>query len=184
MRKLILSNMLTVDGFFAGPQREIDWHVVDDEFNQNSIALLDAVDTLIFGRVTYQLMASYWPTTEALNDDPQVAERMNRMPKITFSRSLDHVDWEYTRLIKNDPVAEISQLKSGPGKDMVIFGSGSLASILAGAGLIDDYRIFISPIILGSGMPLFAGLQKRVQLELVGAKIFKSGVVGLRYTAG
>ena len=107
MRKVVLFNMVTLDGFFAGPEGEIDWHHVDQEFNEFAIEQLNTAGSLIFGRLTYQLMSSYWPTPAAKNDDPIVAEMMNQIPKYVFSRTLVTADWENTRLVKEDPSAEI-----------------------------------------------------------------------------
>ncbi len=122
MRKVILVDMVTLDGFFEGSNREIDWHNVDDEFNKFAVDQLNSVDILLFGRVTYELMVSYWPTPAATNDDPIVAEKMNSMPKIVFSRTLKKAEWNNTRLIKENIAEEISKLKQQPGKDLIIFG--------------------------------------------------------------
>jgi dihydrofolate reductase len=181
MRKLIVWNMLSLDGFFEGTNKEIDWHVVDGEFNDLANEQLLSVDLIIFGRVTYQLMASYWPTPAGRQDDPIIADKMNRWPKLVFSRSLDQVDWENTRLYKGDIVEEITRLKALPGKDMIIFGSGSLVTQLTQAHAIDEYRFGINPVILGSGKPMFAGLQARLPLKLLRARTLRSGVVILYY---
>ena len=93
MRKVILFNMVSLDGFFEAPKRDINWHNVDDEFNEFAIEQMNTVDTLIFGRVTYEFMVSYWPTSEAITNDPIVAEKMNSLPKIVFSKTLSQVDW-------------------------------------------------------------------------------------------
>src|SRR5258708_25381331 len=106
MKKLLVSEMVSVDGFFAGPNGEIDWHNVDEEFNTFAIEQLDSVDTLVFGRVTYELMASYWPTAEALKDDSVVAAKMNALPKIVFSKTLEKVEWNNSLLAKNDVVQQ------------------------------------------------------------------------------
>src|SRR5574338_224425 len=133
MRKLFSFNMVTLDGFFEGPNGEIDWHNADnEEFNEFAIEQTSSVDTLIFGRKTYQMMASYWPTDVAINADPIVADLMNRLSKIVFSRTLESVDWNNTRLIRENAQQELKNLKMQPGKDMAIFGSASLIS-----GLMD-----------------------------------------------
>ncbi len=172
--------MVSVDGFFAGPNGEIDWHNVDEEFNTFAIEQLDSVDTLVFGRVTYELMASYWPTAEALKDDSVVAAKMNALPKIVFSKTLEKVEWNNSRLAKNDVVEEISQLKKENGRDIVIFGSGTVVSVLAEAGLIDEYRLIINPVALGKGKSLFAGAHE-FKLKLLDTKQFRSGNVLLKY---
>jgi len=181
MRKLIVSNLVTVDGYFAGTNGEIDWHNVDNDFNQYAAALLDEVDTLIFGRVTYQLMASYWPKKDAITNDPIIAPRMNRLQKIVFSKTLHKVDWKNSRLAKNDPVQEIINLKQQPGKDMVIFGSGSIVSALTPMGLIDDFRLIVNPLILGEGKSMFSNIADRTYLELMRIQSFKNGNVLLQY---
>src|SRR6185295_1195127 len=115
MRKVIFQMMISLDGFFEGPNREIDWHNVDEEFNEYAIDLLDNVDVLLFGRVTYELMANYWPTLSATTDDPIVASKMNSLPKIVFSRTLEKADWNNTRLVKENIAEEVSKLKQQPG---------------------------------------------------------------------
>ncbi len=181
MCKVIFQNMLTLDGFFEGPNQEIDWHAVDAEFNEVALALEDEVDTLLFGRITYQLMAAYWPSPEGKRDDPLVAGMMNRLQKVVFSRTLNQVDWENSRLVKSDPAAEVAQLKALPGKHMAIFGSADLSTVLIQHRLVDEYRLFINPIILGSGHPAFKGLLQRIPLRLVSSRIFKNGLVLLTY---
>lgn len=181
MRKLIVSNMVTVDGYFAGPGEEIDWHNVDAEFNDYAISLLDSVDTLVFGRRTYEVMASYWPTPEALTDDAEVAGRMNDLAKIVFSRTLERADWRNTRLVKGDIADEMTARKQEDGKDMVIFGSGSVVARLAERGVIDEYRVIVNPIALGEGKSQFAGMGRRLPLQLLGSKAFRSGNVLLTY---
>ena len=110
MRKVILFMMVTLDGFFEGPNGEIDWHNVDQEFNKFAIEQLDSVDILLFGRKTYELMASYWPTPAAATDDPIVADKMNRLPKIVFSKTLSSVEWQNTRLVKENVAEEVAKL--------------------------------------------------------------------------
>ncbi len=181
MRKVIVSNMVTVDGLFAGPNGEIDWHVVDDEFFRFAVKQLNEVDTLLFGRLTYEGMASYWTTEQALKDDPVITGYMNDLAKIVFSRTLDRADWKNTTLLKGDLAEEIRRLKQQPGKDMVIFGSGEIVSALTQIGLIDEYRMFIVPVILGSGKPLFTGLNHGVPLKLIQATPYPSGTLFLTY---
>ncbi|MGO8754326.1 MAG: dihydrofolate reductase family protein [Gallionellaceae bacterium] len=181
MRKIIFQMMVSLDGYFEGPNKELDWHLVDNEFNDYASDLLGSVDALLFGRVTYQLMASYWPTPTAQMNDPVIAEKMNSLPKIVFSKTLVKADWNNTRLVKENAAKEISKLKRPPGKDMAIFGSSDLAVSLMASGLIDEYRIFINPVVLGSGKPLLQGLKNRLKLTLVRTKVFNSGLVLLCY---
>jgi dihydrofolate reductase len=181
MRNVFLFMMVSLDGFFEGPHQEIDWHNVDDEFNDFAIKQLDEIGTLLFGRVTYQLMASYWPTPAALADDPIVAEKMNTTPKVVFSTTLDTVDWDNTQLVRGDAAAEVAKLKQQPGKDLAIFGSADLTTSLLQAGLVDELRIMVNPIVLGNGKSLFASLPDRVHLNLVNSRGFRSGNVLLYY---
>jgi dihydrofolate reductase len=181
MRKVIVSEMVSLEGYFARPDGSLDWHVVDDEFNTFARKQLDEMDTLLFGRVTYEGMASYWSTEAAMTDDPEIAAEMNSLPKIVFSRTLKTVDWSNSRLARGDLAEEIMRLKAQAGKDMVIFGSGEIVSTLTSLGLIDEYRLFVCPVVLGSGKSLFAGLSDTLNLELLGAQPFASGVVLLCY---
>jgi dihydrofolate reductase len=173
--------MVTLDGFFAGPNGEIDWHHVDEEFNDFAIAQLSSAGGLLFGRATYQVMASYWPTDIARTNDPVVADKMNSLPKIVFSRTLESADWNNTRLVKGDVAGEIANLKRQPGGDWLLFGSADLASTLTHFGLIDEYRIMVNPVVLGNGRPLFEDVEDRLNLRLVSTKTFRNGNVLLCY---
>ena len=181
MRKIFFQRMISVDGFFEGPNRELDWHVVDKDFVNYAIDLLNSVDTLLFGRVTYQMMAEYWPTPSAIEDDPIVAERMNFLPKIVFSPTLEKAEWQNSMLVKGNIAEEVTKLKHQPGKDMAIFGSSDLAVALTKLGLIDEYRIIVNPVVLGDGKTLFKGLNERLKLKLIETKTFSSGTVLLCY---
>lgn len=185
MRKIILSEMVSLDGFIAGPDDDLSWHLVDEEFNQYAIELLNSVDAILFGRVTYQLFENYWPAA-ALNpstskSDLEIANKINDMIKIVFSRTLQTVQWKNSILFKEVIPEEVQELKRQTGKDMVIYGSGSIVSALMQSGLIDDYRIFVNPVILGRGKPLFKDLKNRVNLRLLETKTFNNGNVLLRY---
>lgn len=184
MRKIIVSNLMTLDGFFAGPGGEIDWFVTDEEFFEDTSDLYDRVDTMLFGRVTYEGMLSFWTTSEALPVDPAITEWMNTTPKIVFSRTLDQVGWgkwDNARLAKGEIGEAVSKLKQQAGRDMVIFGSGDIVSQLTQLGLIDEYAIYINPLILGGGKPEFSGITRRVMLRLTGTKVYRNGVVRLMY---
>lgn len=177
MRKVIVSNLMSLDGFFEGPNHELDWFVVDEEFFAYARDMLRGVDTIVFGRKTYQHMADYWPSAPA----EEIADQMNNLPKIVFSRTLESAEWQNSTLVKSDAIAEISKLKKLPGKDMVILGSASLASFLLQQGLIDEYRVILNPVLLGSGRPLFQDVKQRLRLKLSRTKLFGSGVVVLYY---
>jgi dihydrofolate reductase len=181
MRKVILQMLVSLDGFFEGPQKEIDWHNVDDEFNEYAIGLLDQVDTLLFGRTTYKLMADYWPTAQALKNDPVVAGRMNSLNKIVFSTTLQAAPWSNTRLVKTGVAEELAALKRLPGKDIAIFGSSDLALTFLRNGLIDELQILVNPIVLGKGKSLFRGIDSRLKLKLKHTRAFRSGNVLLVY---
>jgi dihydrofolate reductase len=181
MRKVIFQMMISLDGYFEGPGREIDWHNVDDEFNQYAIGFLNSIDTLMFGRVTYELMAGYWPTDAALADDPVVAGKMNRLTKIVFSKTLKKADWNNTILIKSDIAEKVEELKETKGNDIAIFGSSDLGVALISAGLIDELRILVNPVVLGKGKTIFRGINTRIDLTLLSTKVFRSGNVMLSY---
>ena len=179
MRTLFSFQLVSLDGFFEGPKRELDWHNVDEEFHEFADRQLRTVDTLLFGRVTYQMMASFWPA--ATESDPMIASKMNALPKLVCSRTLTTVEWNNSRLIKGDITEEVSKLKKQPGKDIALFGSGTVLSALMEANLIDEHRIMIAPIVLGSGNPLFKKLERRQPLKLLRTTTFKSGNVLLVY---
>lgn len=179
MRKLIMWNMVTLDGFFEGPKPwDIDWHeyVWGEELKQFSIEQSKSIGMLLFGRATYQGMASYWITAK-----DEIADFMNNVPKIVFSRTLQKADWKNTRLVKDSAAEEVVRLKQEPGKDLFIFGSANLSSTLTPHGLIDEYRLGLTPIILGGGNPLFKLSPERMKLKLLEARPLKSGCVILRY---
>jgi dihydrofolate reductase len=185
MRKVIVWNLVSLDGFMAGPNGEIDWfqNIADQEFNAYSVEHVrhGTVDTLLFGRVTYQLMESYWPTASAESDDPKIIEAMNNLAKVVFSNTLKEVGWANSRLVQGEAANEVMKLKEQSGGDMMIFGSGGLVSSLAAKGLIDDYRLFVVPVVLGSGKPHFANIGERLPLQLREAKAFGNGLVALWY---
>ena len=180
MRKIFLFMLVTLDGYYEGPNGDISWHNVDEEFNEFAVQQTSEVDTLLFGRKTYEVMASYWPTEAAISDDPAIAGLMNSLPKIVISTTLDAADWHNSRLVKENVAEEISKLKQGPGKEIAIFGSSDLAVSLAEMGLVDEYRIMVNPVILGEGKPLFKGADK-LSLKLIKTRTFKSGNVLLYY---
>ena len=182
MRKIILSNLMTLDGFFEGPDKELDWFMVDEEFFEYVRELLNEVDTILFGRVTYQMMVKYWPN--ATDNDATITHKMNHLQKIIFSKTLKRVDWNHAELATADLSKEVRKLKEQNGKDMVLLGSGSLVSQLSQLGLIDEYRLIIHPVILGKGNFLFKGIGDKIQLKLLQSKIFKSGVTILYYVPG
>jgi dihydrofolate reductase len=181
MRKVFLFMMVTLDGYYEGPNQDISWHNVDEEFNEFAIEQLSDTDTLLFGRKTYDMMAAYWPTEAAKTDDPVVSGFMNSLQKVVFSKSLPKADWENTTLVREKVEDEIGRLKAQPGGDIAIFGSSGLAAELATAGLIDEYRIMVNPVVLGQGSSLLAGIGRMLKLRLTKSRTFKSGNVLLYY---
>jgi dihydrofolate reductase len=174
-------DFVTLDGYFTGPRGEINWHNVDKEFNAFAVKQLKATDLLIFGRKTYELMAGYWPKNFAVKDDPIVARAMNTKPKIVFSKSLKKTGWNNTRLVKRNIVEEIMKLKRKRGKEIGVLGSADLSSTLIHHGLIDEFRIMVNPVAIGSGTPLFKKTKKQLRLKLIKTKTFRNGNVLLTY---
>lgn len=181
MRKLSVFNLMSLDGYIAGPGGDISWHRVDAEFQELAIAASNSDNTLLFGRVTYELMARFWPTEEARRTDPLVAAGMNKSEKIVFSRTLTKAEWNNTRLVKDDLLGEVRKLKQGTGKDLTVLGSGSIVAQLADAGLIDEYQVLLNPVVLGAGRKMFEGLQHRLVLKLADTRRFGNGNLLLTY---
>jgi len=182
MRRLTVFNSVSLDGYFVDARGDMRWaHKQDPEWGAFVSENASGEAVLVFGRVTYDLMAGYWPTPDARKANPAVAERMNALPKVVFSRTLDEPSWQNTRLIKGDIAAEVRRLKQEPGPDMVILGSGSIISQLTAARLIDEYQVVLNPIVLGSGRTMFAGVEEQVHLALKKARPFGNGNVVLWY---
>lgn len=179
MRKLVMWNLITLDGYFEGRKKwEIDWHeqVWGPELEQLSIEQLKTIGALVFGRVTYEGMAGYWSTAKG-----EVAEFMNSLPKIVCSRTLAKTAWQNSTIVRDDVVEEVSRLKQEEGKDIFIFGSANLSSTFTQHNLIDEYRLCLTPIVLGAGNPLFKSTTERMKLKLAHAKPLESGCVLLYY---
>ena len=168
---------MSLDGFFEGPNGEFDWPVVEEEFLGYAREMLRGVDTILFGRLTYLHMAAYWPTAPR----DEIADQMNNLPKVVFSRTLERAEWSNSRLVRGDAAGEVARLKRESGKDLVILGSASLASALLQANLIDEYRVILQPLLLGRGHPLFKSIEGRIRMKLTGTRVFKTGVVVLYY---
>jgi dihydrofolate reductase len=182
MRKLIVFNSVTLDGYFTDSGGDMSWaHKHDAEWNSFIKGNASGEGTLLFGRKTYELMAGYWPTPMATKNDPVVAEGMNKLPKVVFSRTLDKATWSNTKLVKDDLVAAVRKMKSEPGNVMVILGSGSVVSQLAQEGLIDEFQIALNPIVLGKGKTLFEGVRNKLNLKLANSRTFQNGNVFLCY---
>jgi dihydrofolate reductase len=182
MRKLDSFIFMTLDGYYEGPKKgDISWHTHGKEENEYAGESLKSEGILLFGRITYDMMVSYWPTPMAAQNDPAVALGMNKMEKIVFSRTLKKAEWNNTTLINGNIIEEIKKLKQSHGKNMTILGSGSIVSQFAEAGLIDEFQIMVDPVILGAGTQIFKGLKQKLNLKLESSRTFKSGVVLLNY---
>ncbi len=182
MRKVIAFEQVSLDGYFVDGKDDMSWaHKQDPEWNAFAGQNAGGDGALLFGRVTYEMMASFWPTPLAMERMPAVAEGMNRMPKTVFSRTLRDVSWANTTLVKSDPAAHVRKLKQEPGPGLAILGSGSLVSLLAQAGLIDEFQIVVNPIVLGKGRTLFEGVQEKIALKLTQSRAFGNGNVVLYY---
>jgi len=182
MRKLLVFNSVTVDGYFTDKKGDMSWaHKDDPEWNEFVAENSSSGGELLFGRITYEMMASYWPTPAAASQFPEVAEHMNNLPKVVFSRTLDSVSWQNTKLVKGDLAEEVSKLKQERGEDIVILGSGSIISQLAPEKLIDEYQLVVNPIVLGAGRTMFDGLKEKLNLKLTNSRTFRNGNVLLSY---
>jgi dihydrofolate reductase len=198
MRRIVTFNNVSADGYFAAPDGKLDWVVPDDEIYKTAAENMPELDTILFGRRTYEQFEGFW--RHAVDDsadsstapDPHDAGRrsrpmrdqaiwINEANKVVFSRTLKDVTWKNSRLLHELDPREIEAMKKQPGKDMIIFGSGSIVSQLTQHGLIDEYQFVVGPTLLGSGQVLLSGVSKSVRLELLGAKKFDSGNVMLRY---
>jgi dihydrofolate reductase len=178
-------NQVSLDGYFTDRNGDMSWaHKDDPEWNafasENAKGGEDG-GRLLFGRKTYEMMASFWPTKAALDQMPAVAKGMNNMQKVVFSRTLDKATWQNTKLVKGDLVAEVRKMKKAPGGDMVILGSGTIVSQLTQAGLIDEYQFVVDPIVLGDGRTLFEGVKNKLSLKRTNARTFGNGNVVLTY---
>ncbi|WP_276353251.1 dihydrofolate reductase family protein [Cohnella caldifontis] len=187
MRKLVLFLHASLDGFVEGPNGEMDigWVSYDADLEKHAKEILSTADAVIWGRGTYQMMHGYWPSVPS---DPSASQHelehaawIEQTSKIVFSTTLEKVEWNNSRLVKENVKEEILNLKEQPGKDMVILGSPRLAHRLMQLDLIDEYKITVSPVLIGSGLPLFQGLREKINLKLIENKTFDSGAIGLYY---
>ena len=184
MRKLIVFNHVSLDGYFVDSNGDMSWAKADHqdaEWNAFVAGNASGGGVLVFGRITYELMASFWPTPFAIENMPAIAEGMNHMPKVVFSRTLDQASWNNTKLVKGDLAAEIRKMKKESGEGMTILGSGSIVSQLAQEALIDEYQIVVNPIVLGAGRTMFDGVKEKLSLKLTKSRAFGNGNVLLCY---
>ncbi|MFD9333124.1 dihydrofolate reductase family protein [Streptomyces sp. NPDC060028] len=183
MRKIILMGSVSLEGFFEGPERQIDWHLVDDELHRHLNDELRPMGGFLSGRVTHELMAEFWPTADA---DPAASEPVaefagiwRSMPKYVYSRTLEHADWNST-VVRDVVPAEVAALKAAPGGDLVLGGADLAASFLR-HDMVDAYRIYVHPVRIGRGRPFFPPVAAPAPLRLEGTRAFSNGVVQLRY---
>jgi dihydrofolate reductase len=181
MRKLISFMVITADGFTEGPEGEFDWPNVDEGFNEFAVSQIHDLGALLFGRVTYEGMASYWPTPQALEDDPVVTDLMNRVPKYVFSHTLSSADWANTTLVSGEAGPAVAKLKEEDGYDLAVLGSAKLTASLIEQGLVDELRVMVNPVLLGGGVSLYSAITQRVPLTLLRTTVFPSGNVLLVY---
>jgi dihydrofolate reductase len=195
MRRILMFNRVTADGYFAGPDGNLDWAVADEELDKAATEGMPHAGTMLLGRRTYELFEGFWP--HVLDDSPTapdphgpdrrspeiraMATFMNESTKVVFSRTLEDVTWRNSRLVAEFDPREIEAMKDEPGKDMIVLGSGSIVSQLTQHGLIDEYQLVVSPIFLGSGQPLLSDVSKSSKLDLLEASKYRSGNVMLRY---
>jgi len=180
MAKLVAFNFISLDGYYKGADGDTSWHRHGDEEHDYAINSMQQDSLLLYGRITYQMMAGYWASEMALQNDPILAKAMNDAEKIVFSKTLTKADWNNTSVVSN-LIDEVKRLKQNGTKDMAILGSGTIITQLTDAGLIDEYQIMIDPVILGKGTSIFSGLKQPHNLVLTSTRTFKSGVVLLCY---
>ena len=180
MRKIFSFMGVSADGYHADAEGGLAWQTFDQQFTDYSIEQLDEVDTLIFGRITYESMVAYWPTQAGKNFNAGIAARMNAISKIVVSRTLDRAGWANTRVVRDDVATQLTELKRQAGKDIAIFGSSALTADLLALGLVDEVRLMANPVILGRGASLFAGAPA-TPLGLTETRRFDSGCLLLTY---
>jgi dihydrofolate reductase len=183
MGKLNVFNFVTLNGYFKGPNGDISWHKHGTGSDEVEFAEEGAGSDsiLLFGRVTYEMMAGYWPSPEAKKNAPKVAEGMNNSEKYVFSRSMKKADWTNTTIIKENISDAVLKLKKTATKDITILGSGSIVTQLAESNLIDSYQFMMDPLAIGEGTSIFHGIKKPLKLKLSSTRTFKSGVILLDY---
>lgn len=185
MRRLTASSWITADGFIADPEGSLDWVIGDEELAAYETALIEEADTVMLGRVTYQMLASYWPqaptSPNAAPWEKAYAEKINVLGKIAVSRSLQDAPWRPTRILRDVTPAAVAAVKEGSDRRIVTFGSAMLVQGLLQLGLVDELHLLIHPVLLGAGKSLFGALDERARLERVRVEPFRSGVTLMVY---
>jgi dihydrofolate reductase len=184
MRKLSVFNSISLDGYFTDANGDMSWaHKMDPEWLAFTQENSSGGGTLVFGRKTYDMMAGWWPSPMAAAAMPEVAAHMNSLPKVVFSRTLGAAAWQNTKLIKGDLISEVRALKAQDGDAMVILGSGSIVAQLTSAGLIDEFQVVTSPVILGAGRTMFEGVSPALKLTRTRTRAFENGCIFSCYVA-
>ncbi|MGH7203902.1 MAG: dihydrofolate reductase family protein [Candidatus Levyibacteriota bacterium] len=185
MRKIVMFNLISLDGFFAGKDGNIDWHQVDEEFNHFAVEQTKTFGAIIFGRTTYQMFESFWPKaamdTKMSPEDREIGHIIDTIDKVVYSTTLEKATWQNTKLFREINAEEVKKLKEEPGGDMVIFGSGSVVHKMTELRLIDEYRVLVNPVILGEGKSMFGPLREQLKLKLLDSRTFGNGNVLLTY---
>lgn len=185
MRNLVLFMHTSLDGYVAGPNGEMDWIHTDEELFDFAAQRTNAADTAVYGRKTYQMMEGYWPTAaqqpNPTRHDLEHSRWYNQVAKVVLSRTLAGTGRPNTTVVGENAAEAVARLKHGPGREMIIFGSPGAAHSLMAARLIDDYWLFVNPVLLGQGIPVFNNIPERTALTLAGSHVFNSGVVCLHY---
>jgi len=182
MRKLMVFNSMSLDGFIADGEGDMSWaHKQDEEWNSFVAGNASGEGVLVFGRRTYDMMAGYWPTAMAAQNSPVVAKRMNELQKIVFSRTMEKASWQNTALVKGELAVEMKRLKEQPGAGLVILGSASIVAQLSDARLIDEYQVALNPVVLGGGKSMFDGVTEKLPLKLIRSQSFQNGNLFLTY---
>jgi dihydrofolate reductase len=185
MRKIRVFNNVSLDGYYTDANNDYSWAHAgagDPELMEFTKSNAQGENALVFGRLTYQTMAAWWPTPEAAKTMPEVAKGMNGAPKYVFSRTLDTAEWSNTTLLKDDPAASLARIKQTEGPDLTVLGSGSIVAQLVAAGLIDEVQLLVCPVVLGSGKSQFAGVSGKPWWRLSRSKTFQNGRVFLAYS--
>jgi dihydrofolate reductase len=187
MRKLILQEFVTLDGMAAGPGNSVDFIPAatqgDQSFGREQLAFIETIDTMLLGRVTYELFVGYWPSVTQ-GDEKPFADRFNAARKVVFSGTLERAPWGgwgEARIVRTDPAREVAEIKARSGKDIVLFGSIRLAQTLIAAGLVDVYRLVVCPVVLGRGRSLFGDAVAQLALRRASTKTFDRGAALLEY---
>lgn len=190
MKQVILQEFVSIDGLAAAQNGSVDFvpsaNRGDQSLGQHQVEFMELIDTILLGRITYEMFAGYWPNAST-RDDKELAEKINSTPKVVFSRTLHRAPWgkwDNVRIVNTKPAEEVAKLRDGSGKDMVIWGSLSLAQALMNAGQIDQYQFIVCPVVLGNGRPLFPERNGLHDMTLLTSRSFDRGSVLLSYASG